>query len=253
MDQQIGAKTTDNAAEQRDSGKSPLASTGDFLQRLYAFLNTPLGLWVLSSIALALIAHSYATVVSHLDSQRQKKESIDWIDLEIKHHIDTLRRFLGTTGPLPVARVPSVAYMQMIAGSLNGLTQNYVPLFPIAINRSVHSLMLQLATYVDDKDDKANIVQAANAMLLLSEYVISLRDHSTPVELDPRSFGQYRQPLNEQELEKWNAEIKKNLESIMEFTEYKNMNVQRWYPSLKSMSEKKNEIQRNPNKYFRYN
>ena len=83
-------------------------STGSLAKRAYSFLNTPLGLWFLSSIALALLVNFYATLMSHLDGLRQKRDNVEWLDLEINHHLEQLKHLFGENIPLlnPVTRHP---------------------------------------------------------------------------------------------------------------------------------------------------
>ena len=199
-----------------------------FSKRLVAILNSPFGLWILSSIVLALLVNFYATVLSHLDGLRQKRDAISWLDLEITHHIASLHRLMGDDGPRSNRGLQPRAYLQGLSGNLNGSQMNYLPLYPAATDRSLHSLMYQLATYIDDEEEKARINAAANSTASLFDYIIELRDSSAPFVFDA-GFA-YRQGTKE-EREQWDAEVEKQLALIRNHQSYNLLQLPRWKSS----------------------
>jgi hypothetical protein len=215
-------------------------TTPSGLKKLTTFLNTPFCLWVLSSIVLALVAHSYAIFASHLDDARHRNESIGWLDLEIKHHIETFKRYTEADSPGIFKGYPARIYAEVLLGNLAGTPANYFSIFPSAANRTLHSLMYELAIYVDDQEQKKQINDAAEAALALSEYIILLRDRYDAIKLNRDNYPGVESGTDN-ERKRWDEESKQLRKTITEHTAYKNIVLPRWR-KLQNGSTKVNEV-----------
>jgi hypothetical protein len=149
--------------------------TPNFAKRLILFFNTPLGLWILSSIALACLVNFYATLVNHFERVRTNKATAAWIDLEIEHHFENLKLYLDEGGPFIQRGYAPKYYLNGMIGNLGGEPLYYSAVFPIAINRSLHSIMFELSTYTDDHIEKSRIEAAARSASSLFDHIILLR------------------------------------------------------------------------------
>jgi hypothetical protein len=206
-------------------------STGSLAKRVYLFLNTPLGLWFLSSFALALLVHFYATMESHLDGLRQKRENVEWLDLEINHHLEQLKHLFGEDLPLPNPGEPLRLYLNDIVLHVVGSDRGYTPIFKEGAGLSLHSLMYQLAHSVDDKEEKKSITNAAHAASDFLEVVQNHLGQTPDFEVD-RNFQTNFKPLTDPEgIKQWESKVRKELDVIRNHPSYARMKLPRWSSS----------------------
>jgi hypothetical protein len=128
---------------------------GQFL----AFLNSPLGLWILSSILLTAITAAWTTWSIRRDKDRSKNERIFKMKTEINYRLSQAEEGLETREFLNMALAPMTEPTS--AGAIAG-----PPAFPEFDKRSVKSLLIEWQTIASEVE-KNNITELLEIIKML--------------------------------------------------------------------------------------
>nr|WP_315428116.1 hypothetical protein [uncultured Albidiferax sp.] len=123
-------------------------------QGLIPFLNTSLGLWLLSTTFISIGSWAYTTWTRQLDTEKQSSIYIKKLDSEIEHRLDTgdprrILRARGISSPIEANLTPAFAPLpeRVLAKPREGDI-----LFPEFANRTLESLVVELEFFQDKLD-----------------------------------------------------------------------------------------------------
>ena len=141
------------------------AQRDTFTQKIWAFLNCPLGLWFLSTIAIGIISWSYsqwqANQVQIQEYQKQRRK----LNMEVASRIQTFKNFLAN------AQNKEQLYYSISFLDDPEVDRFNLFIFPEFRKRSLRSLLWELNELVE-KDEQADINEAILASEQLNDFYL---------------------------------------------------------------------------------
>jgi hypothetical protein len=131
-------------------------------ERLWAFFNGPLGLWILSTVFVTFLGWAYAQLSSDLAHKRENEMLIARFDIEIANHIDEFRDTLTVEYPEEDWQ-KGLAQLLRSALCLQGDPNAYENVFPEYKGRSTSSLIWELRAVTSGRGDKERLRKAHQA------------------------------------------------------------------------------------------
>jgi hypothetical protein len=138
----------------RDEVRKSLSSKETRRGRIFAFLNTPFALWILSSILLTAITATWSAWSNQRDKDRTKNERISKIKTEIAYRLsqadDNLDGFMDPNFILHAQLTP-------LTGPTHPGSIVEAPAFPEFERRPVKSMLIEWQFMSDEAKEKSNI------------------------------------------------------------------------------------------------
>lgn len=133
-----------------------------FQQKTLAFLNSALGIWLLSSVALSLVSWSYSRLSESVEEERENKATIQKLDIEISARIRKFEAFLQTDSS-------NVMYFINLLSLDNPSTIDKMApvVFPEYSRRGMRSLLWELYSRVPE-NEKGAVTRALDVAEKLS-------------------------------------------------------------------------------------
>lgn len=170
-----------------------------FGQRVWSFLNSPVGIWFLSTVAFGLISYSYASW-QKTDTQLKNNFLVESkLDIEIANRLNQFQQSLNSNTHSPSKRDIELARMGAdftgikVYWAINRLNTTK-PIFPEFENETFMSLLWELHHVVPD-EEKSEIVTMIGAYKEFVAYTRSIDIHISNVH-------QIKAFLNKEYLEK---------------------------------------------------
>lgn len=149
--------------------EKPSRSTRD---RIWNFLNTGVGLWLLSTVAVGLITAAYGAWSTHNDKKELAQRSAAKLDLEIGNRIERLSFHLALLQKMNEATVLNIG--DLLRGADTVRSQPYLMgVFDEYKDRSLSSLLWELSTVVD-RADQAAVINAFQAARRLNDIAAAI-------------------------------------------------------------------------------
>ena len=138
------------------------AKTKTWRNRALGFLNSALGIWLLSSVALGLVTWTYARWTETVTKARENREAVEKLDIEIAARIQRLQSFL-------VDGRSNVTYFVALVSLDNpsAIDKLSPVVFPEFARRGLRSLLWELHTRVP-KTERAEVAAALKVAEQLS-------------------------------------------------------------------------------------
>jgi hypothetical protein len=171
-----------------------------FRKRIWAFMNSPLGLWFLSTVAIGMLTWSYSQWQANEAREKEDQQHARRLYMEVVMRIKSVGNLLANAqnkeqffGAMSILDNPTLGNLSF-------------SIFPQFRNRSVRSLLWELAL-LDKAKELDRIESAIGAATQISE-----RYQKTALELDSSSdLGE--EPISKEEVE----EVENLLNSILEW------------------------------------
>lgn len=140
---------------------------------LIGFLNSALGIWLLSTVAVGFISWGYARIQDSNIRARANEETVSKLDVEIANRIRAFRRATADAKKKPE-----------LVTAIRNLDAS-TPVFVEYDGRSLYSLMWELSRKVP-KDEAEKVLAPLRSIKVLKEKEIQLAkdEESTPIEQD---------------------------------------------------------------------
>ncbi|HEV2818179.1 MAG TPA: hypothetical protein VGW40_13280 [Allosphingosinicella sp.] len=194
---------------------------------MYTFLNSPLGLWLLSTVFISAGSWIYTTWIDERRAQEGKRERIERLDTEIQGRLDEaqLSQLLVLTQGSDAARDEFVASLPR---KIFLPPDASIQIYPEYANRNLGSLLVELRALLDERDwwgAEADCVRQA-VMLERIERVRWLSRRLRPEDLD-----EFRQAVGRIGDHRWSVIARlERLESRMDGPTSNEINVKERRP-----------------------
>jgi len=159
--------------------------------KLWSFLNSNFGIWLLSSVVLGLITWGYTKISnSIIENSKNKTEIIKHI-YEVNSRLDTYIKTMSNPNLI-------LDYYYSNDCIINGQCQNNISIFPEYSNKNIQVLLVELSILVPSKKKK-NIYNAIEELKELNKNKIQRNQNMTK--------GEYNGSINQ--------ELKSNAENLL--------------------------------------
>lgn len=164
-------------AEVQKSLSQP-APSKSFSGRLWAFLNTSLGIWVLSTIALGAVGWTY----TQWQLSRQNVEQINKIDIEIEARLEAAERDLANRGLRENEKPFYIANLLLLPPMGERMVQ------PEFANRNLRSLMYELMNRLPISEQGEVLIALTHVQWLETQYIDKQLTPEETLELQRKFF-----------------------------------------------------------------
>lgn len=150
-----------------------------FQAKLWKFVNTTFGIWLLSTVAVGLITWSFTSWNENKEKERITKESIRKLDVEIFVRVNNFSKLLESINKLKqfMLAIDTLDRSDLILSA---------GVFPEYKERTLGSLLLELQSLVPE-EEKANIALAFDGARQISEfnreYLPALNSNNNPEDM----------------------------------------------------------------------
>jgi len=126
-------------------------------KRIWSFLNSNFGLWLLSSVMVGLITFGYTKLNDHLAEKRLKERQVVKLDIEIEGRFyQLLEKIKRNSESLNIDTTNNPVVKNMLfefKGNPTGENERFYSIYPEFQNRSIVSLIIELSSISENKKD----------------------------------------------------------------------------------------------------
>ncbi|MCL6295837.1 hypothetical protein [Jejuia spongiicola] len=151
-----------------------MSSENNWKNKLWNFVNTKFGIWLLSSAIVGLITFGYTKLSESISNSNSQKKQIVKLDQEIEGRFYQLiskqeRRRDSINVNFDIEIIPEQETMKEIwfefKASPKGYYQGLYVVYPEFSERNIASLIIELSSLVDDKSESEQIKKVAHRIL----------------------------------------------------------------------------------------
>jgi len=147
------------------------------VQKLFTFLNSSLGLWLLSAVFLSGFSAAYSHWRDHREAQIQRERMTEKLLIEIDHRntaIDGIIDQKSVTFTQHNFAKGALTGVNEVTGKL-GEVRDFYPVFPEYEHRTLYALVTELAGYEPDKGDDTSLKACREELLAIQKLFPSFR------------------------------------------------------------------------------